>query len=235
MTHNYHLTFDIDWAPDASIELCLDLLGRHDVKGTFFATHLTDLNQEIVSRGHELGIHPNFLPGSTHGDDLLSVVESCLEFAPNARYMRTHSLFQSSQMLYKVFSAFPQLTTDLSLFMHRSMHAHRCEWNFGGVCFQRVLYNWEDDAEFCNPDFDPSTAAFFGDVTVYDFHPIHVHLNSRDSVPYSRLKESLGSKRMFEVSEGEINSLRSRVPGTRDFFEAVIDSPARSITVEEIR
>ena len=55
LTHNYHLTFDIDWAPDASIELCLDLLGRHGVKGTFFATHVTDMNREIVSRGHDLG------------------------------------------------------------------------------------------------------------------------------------------------------------------------------------
>ena len=49
VTHNYHMTFDIDWAPDASIELCLDLLDRHDVKATFFATHLTDLNQGAVA------------------------------------------------------------------------------------------------------------------------------------------------------------------------------------------
>ena len=61
MTSRYHLTFDFDWAPDASIALCLDLLNEHGIKGAFFATHETDLNKEILLHGHELGIHPNFL------------------------------------------------------------------------------------------------------------------------------------------------------------------------------
>ena len=235
MSLSYHLTFDIDWAPDASIAICLDMLERCEVKGTFFATHRTDMNQEIVLRGHELGIHPNFLTGSTHGNNVSSIIETCLEFAPQARYIRTHSLFQSSRLLYQVFQSFPQLTTDLSLFMHRASHVQRCEWNFGGVSFQRVLYNWEDDAEFHNPDFDHATPAFFGNLTIYDFHPIHVDLNSRDHVPYEKLKESLGSKPMFQATADELKSCRNPGPGTCDFLASVVESSAQSIAIEDVR
>ena len=61
MTKRFVLTFDIDWAPDFAILYCLELLDDAKCKATFFATHSTSLNQEIVNRGHDLGIHPNFL------------------------------------------------------------------------------------------------------------------------------------------------------------------------------
>ena len=67
MAKRYVLTFDIDWAPDYAILNCLKLLENSGCKATFFATHNTSLNQEIINRGHNLGIHPNFLQGSSHG------------------------------------------------------------------------------------------------------------------------------------------------------------------------
>ena len=61
MNKSYALTFDIDWAPDFAILHCLELLENAGCKATFFATHNTTLNHEIIDRGHNLGIHPNFL------------------------------------------------------------------------------------------------------------------------------------------------------------------------------
>ena len=228
------MTFDIDWAPDASIELCLDLLDRHDVKATFFATHLTDLNQEIVSRGHELGIHPNFLPGSTHGTDTTQIIETCLEFAPAARYLRTHSLVQSSRLFHEIFGRFPQLTTDISLLMHKARHVQRCRWGFNGVSFDRILYNWEDDAEFDSQDFDYTTPAFYGDLTIYDFHPIHVHLNSRTADSYQNLRNSLGARHLTSASTSEIERHRNPQPGSFNFITAVLDSDAKSIALADV-
>ena len=95
MSKRYALTFDIDWAPDYMILHCLELIESAGYKATFFATHSTPLNKEIVDRGHNLGIHPNFLPGSSQGSNVEEVISECLNYAPNAWCMRTHSLVQS--------------------------------------------------------------------------------------------------------------------------------------------
>ena len=121
----YVLTFDIDWAPNFVISHCLNLLDSANCKATFFATHSTPLNNEIVERGHNLGIHPNFLKGSSHGSNVKEIISECLSYAPHAWCMRTHSLMQSSPLLHEIFSNFPQLKLDVSLLMHRSPFAHK--------------------------------------------------------------------------------------------------------------
>ena len=109
MDKRYALTFDIDWAPDFAILHCLELLENAGCIATFFATHSTSLNYEIVDRGHNLGIHPNFLPGSSHGSNVQEIISECINYAPDAWCMRTHSLVQSSPLLLEIFSKFPQL------------------------------------------------------------------------------------------------------------------------------
>ena len=44
---NYHITFDIDWAPDFTINYCLQILKKKNIKATFFATHRTDLLKNL--------------------------------------------------------------------------------------------------------------------------------------------------------------------------------------------
>ena len=70
----YHLTFDIDWAPDCCVEYILNKLKKQKIKSTFFITHETDIIDEIRKDGHSLGIHPNFLKDSTQGNSELEIV-----------------------------------------------------------------------------------------------------------------------------------------------------------------
>ena len=140
------INFDIDWAPDYTILYCLELLESAGCKATFFATHGTPINREIIDRGHNLGIHPNFLPGSSQGSNVQEIISECLSFAPNAWCMRTHSLLQSTPLLHEIFLKFPQLKLNLCLCMLN--FAHKMKWAFDGVSFDRLLYNWEDDAQF---------------------------------------------------------------------------------------
>ena len=209
-------------------------MDRHRVKATFFATHETDLNAEIVARGHELGIHPNFLPGSSHGAAPAEVVETCLRFAPNARYMRTHRLIQSSPLLSAVFTRFGQLETVVSLFMRRAERVLRCAFEFGEARFERILYDWEDDAEFARGRFGDEDDHFFGDRTIFDFHPIHIHLNSRTGAEYGRLKERLGGRALQRASATEVSSLAFDGDGARTFLEAVLESDNRAISLDDV-
>ena len=53
--------------------------------------------------------------------------------------------------------------------MHRSKYAFKCEWTLESK-FDRIVYNWEDDAEFKFQRYSNINDLFFGDLTIYDFH-----------------------------------------------------------------
>lgn len=234
MNKEFILTFDIDWAPDYVLEDCLKLLAATTRKGTFFATHATKLNQKIIDNGHNLGIHPNFLPNSSHGDDVISIVENCFTFAPNSWCIRTHALFQSSPLLHKIFKTFPQLSLDVSLLMHRSPHAHKCNWEFEGVSFERLLYNWEDDAEFSSYQANAMPNLFYGRLTVFDFHPIHIYLNSSDGSEYRRLKKETNGAPLYDVDEATLKKFINVGIGTRTYFEHILSSDLTCKRIEEL-
>lgn len=234
MTARYHLTFDLDWAPDPMVSLCLSLLDAAGVTATFFTTHHTDLNEEIRRQGHELGIHPNFLPGSSHGTGVSEVVDTCLSFAPEARYMRTHALVQSTPLLSEVFDDNPQLMTDVSLLMHGVPNVRRGMGSTGSRVFERILYNWEDSCEClnrttCFGDNPPDEGSW-----IFNFHPIHVGLNSTDGGEYRMLCDSLGGRSLTDATSAETDRYVRAGVGTRTFFESILEAGAEMRAIEEI-
>jgi hypothetical protein len=234
LTKNYVLTFDIDWAPDYAILKCLELVESAGCKATFFATHSTPMNREIIDRGHNLGIHPNFLPGSSQGSNVEEVISECLNYAPNAWCMRTHSLVQSSPLLHEIFLKFPQLKLDVSLFMHRSNFAHKVKWDFEGVSFDRLLYNWEDDAQFSNFTENVIPELFFGELTVFDFHPIHVLLNSTDGSEYNKLKSEQSHTALNLLDSNVLENYVSFKIGTQTYLKEILYSKNRCIGLEQL-
>ena len=234
MQRKYALTFDIDWAPDFVILKCLELLEKENRKATFFATHNTPINREIILRGHNLGIHPNFLPGSSQGSDVKTIISECLRYAPDAWCMRSHALVQSTPLLHEIFSKFPQLKLDASLFMHQSHFAHKVRWNFDGISFDRLLYNWEDDAQFFQFDASQKLELFFGDLTVFNFHPIHVFLNSSDGNEYRRLKIENANTPLFALDINVASNYINTGIGTQNYLREVIASNCICIELGDI-
>lgn len=234
MTKRYSLTFDIDWAPDFAILHCLELLEMFGRKATFFATHDTPINHEIIVQGHELGIHPNFLPGSSHGSNVEEIISECIRYAPDAYCLRTHALMQSSPLLHEIFSKFPQLKLDVSLFMHRSNFAHKAKWSFDGVSFERLLYNWEDDAQFADFIENKMPKLFFGELTVFDFHPIHVFLNSTDGSEYRKLKSELSNTALNSLDMRSAKRYVSEGIGTGSYLKEILSSKNDCINLSEI-
>ena len=235
MTKRFVLTFDIDWAPDYAILNCLELLENAGYKATFFATHHTPMNHEIVGRGHNLGIHPNFLKGSSQGSNVEEIISECLSYAPHAWCMRTHCLVQSTPLLHEIFSKFPQLKLDVSLFMHRSPFVHKVKWNFYETSFDRLLYNWEDDAQFSSYIDNTIPELFFGELTVFDFHPIHIFLNSTDGSLYRKLKKEQSH---IPLNELDLNIaekyVSTEVMGTQSYLKNILGSGGECIGLNEI-
>lgn len=234
MKRKYHLTFDIDWAPDFAISQILDLLGKDKNKATFFVTHQCDILADIRAQGHNLGIHPNFLSKTASESGCDDIVASLLEIVPDATMIRTHGLYQSSPMFYKVFGKYSQLKLDMSLYMEDFPLIKRFKWRYDEVEFERINYNWEDDMMFTNKHIDWHFSGLTHPLTIFDFHPVHVALNSSSHNPYRCLISELGDRKLPSCTEAMLNNFRSKTPGTKDFLQALLMSDNQAIDIQDV-
>src|SRR5688572_26569640 len=111
------MTLDTDWAPDCAIDEAAALLREHGVRATWFITHLSPAVERLrACELFEIGVHPNFLPGSTHGASFEEVLEHCTALAPEAVSFRTHGLLQSTRILWDI-AVMSRLRIDASMWM----------------------------------------------------------------------------------------------------------------------
>ena len=95
------VTIDLDWAPDFAIRHAARILIEKNIKATWFITHDSPAVRELFDSAglFEVGIHPNFMSGTSHGATYQEVVAHVLGIYPPAKAVRTHGLFQSSNIL----------------------------------------------------------------------------------------------------------------------------------------
>jgi hypothetical protein len=195
------ITFDIDWAPDCAIDFTAALLEERGVKSTWFVTHLSPAVERLRARPDlfELGIHPNFMPGSSHGTEPEEVLRTCMSFVPDAVSVRTHGLLQSGNLFDSVMSSTP-ISCDVSLFLPLSLRVDVVKYERFGQVLWRIPYVWEDDyvmeaspvdarSDDVFSGFDETLAKAHG-VQVFNFHPIHVFLNSNSMDKYGDMKRA---------------------------------------------
>ena len=142
------ITLDLDWAPDFAVEAAAALLRDAGVASTWFVTHQSDAIEELRASSEllELGIHPNFLPGSGHGDSIETVLRHSMDLVPEAKSVRTHALVQSHPILQAIAEQTP-VRVDLSIFLPRMPHIAPVEYAVEGDSLLRIAYYWEDDDE----------------------------------------------------------------------------------------
>ena len=186
------VTLDLDWAPDAAIDATAALLVEGGVPATWFVTHASPAVERLRQDGFELGIHPNFLPGSTHGDTTADVLDHCLGLVPDACSMRTHALVQSTPILAEVLERTP-IRIDVSLFLPRARDVTPVRYPWRGRTLLRVPYVWEDDVELENGTLGDDVDELLDapGLKVLDFHPAHVFLNSTSIDAYRRVSHGL--------------------------------------------
>ena len=231
---SYHLTFDIDWAPDFCIEYILNKLKKQKIKSTFFITHETDIINEIRKDGHNLGIHPNFLKGSTQGNSELEIVSNLLNIVPEAKLIRTHSLYSYSFLIQKIFSEFPELKLDLTTFTYKFPFVKKFYHFFEDIRVEKINFNWEDDVAFFDKEFDWKEPKLFGDINIFNFHPIHICLNSINNNRYNDLKKENNNKIKF-LTRDRLSYYKNNGIGTDTFFDNLINSEFEIIKLHDIQ
>ncbi|MHB8693421.1 MAG: polysaccharide deacetylase WbmS family protein [Solirubrobacteraceae bacterium] len=215
------MTLDVDWAPDFAIDFVAERLVAQGVRATWFVTHRSAAIDRLVERGDlfELGIHPNFASGSSHGATAEAVLEHSLKLVPQARAMRTHSLIQSSRLLDLVLTR-TNITSDLSIFLPGAAHLGPVEYTLHGRTLFRLPYFWEDDYEFGQSHPCWTMQEHLTEqrgLRIFNFHPIHVYLNSVQPAPYAELKRVAGH--IGSVPEAAAAAFVHDGPGTRSLFD----------------
>ncbi|MEL6352000.1 MAG: hypothetical protein AAFR58_09555 [Cyanobacteria bacterium J06627_28] len=221
------LTLDTDWAPDFAIDFVADYLVAHQVKATWFVTHASPAIERLrqYSELFELGIHPNFLTNSSHGSTPEAILQRCMELVPEAKSMRTHALVQSTPLLNMVMEKTP-IVSDVSLLLPKAPGLQPVSYPCGRGLL-RIPYFWEDDIEMeyeqpswqLAPLLDEDLDKGAKGLKIFDFHPIHIYLNSADMKPYQAMKR-LG-KGLSEVSLAEAQQFVAIAPGTQTMFKQV--------------
>ncbi|MBC7864467.1 MAG: hypothetical protein IAF38_15945 [Bacteroidia bacterium] len=189
------LTFDIDWASDDVLSHTIDLLEKHNVCATFFVTHETPLLARLRSNSaFELGIHPNFnflLNGDfRYGKNPAEVIDYYLKMVPDAVSVRSHSVTYNSQILDTLYNR--KLKYDLNIYLPRRSGIISKPVLFPGYGMTRLPYFWEDDDHFLY-DEDPDASLYLehAGLKIFDFHPIHVFLNSENHARYDKARNDL--------------------------------------------
>jgi len=187
---------DVEWAADEVLADLRELFDRFGVRATFFVTHAG-----VETPGHERGLHPNFRRnGDTYrllrqqrGEAELSddevhrhVLQTTLAFAPEAKGLRTHSLYYDSTLLP---------------LYHRLGLEYDCSYHMPMVGGLRPCWKHDEIVEiptYYGDHFDVMTGAtgFEVDrlaldrpgVKVFNFHPNVVFLNASRNETYVSTK-----------------------------------------------
>lgn len=215
------LTFDIDWANDDVLNYCIDLLEVNSVKATFFVTHETHVLERLrKSDLFELGIHPNFnflLNGDhRYGKNYKEVIDYYLNMVPDAVSVRSHSLTQSAPIVDEFIRRGLAFDVNLLLMYLSEIELKPIPYYTEG--FTRLPYYWEDDTYIhYNQKVDIDKLVSRSGLKIFDFHPIHVFLNTSDLRQYDDARPHL-----YNTNE-LINYRNKDIFGTNDFLVSLIN------------
>lgn len=232
-------TSDIDWASEAVIDHFFRNLPVDDLKLTLFLTHKSEIiDREFLAGRIQRGIHPNFLPGSSHGNTFREVVETCMSFAPEATCTRSHRAFA---------------VTDTEHLLHNEFHM-KCSSNVITTLTPKITPFWLESKLLQVPVFfedgsflynrlglsiEPYRQFFSSPgLKVISFHPMNMVFNTPEIAWMRQIKDSLTREEFNHIDEDIIESKRNREKGVFNMVMEIINLAqqlqAPILTLDEI-
>jgi hypothetical protein len=186
------LTGDQDWAPGWTVERQLQIARAAAVPMHLFVTN-EDPAIRAADAGLTLGIHPNLLPGSTHGSDADSAIEHCLDLVPGATTARTHAFTESTPWLASLARRGVRADSNTGLMLQPGivplMHLSGM-LRFPVFLEDDVLLRWAGSA----PTVEALAPHLFTPgLKILNFHPALVGINARTPADYEQARAELFS------------------------------------------
>lgn len=225
------LTFDTDWAPDYAIDYVVKKLEKWNIRATWFVTHDSQVIQKLKNNSlFEVGIHPNFRENSTQGKSVDEVLRNMKKIAPNAKSTRMHGLLQSTDILLKLNQY--DIENDVSILLDHQSFLRPYYSNYYQIT--RIPYFWEDDLEMLSHRDWEDVEKYFSltGLKIFDFHPIHIFLNSSTMETYEKIKLNGYPK----IDESQLLKHRNEDVGVDTFFEKFLEklNNFETFTITEI-
>jgi len=214
------LTFDIDWASDDVLDYSIDMVEKAGIKATWFVTHDTPLLEKLRKNNNfELGIHPNFNflfnGDACKGATSKKIIQRLLKIVPEAKSIRSHSLTQSSFILHTFKDL--GLTHHCNTLIPYESGLSLKPWNLWNGMFECPHF-WEDDVSCESYNMDSIDFNKYEGLKIYDFHPIHVFLNTKKMDNYEAARPFFNN---FAKLKEFVNTENF---GTRDFLMNFINN-----------
>jgi hypothetical protein len=214
------LSFDIDWAIDPIIDDVVSLLDAANIKATFFVTHDTKvLNRIRANSNYELGIHPNFNPLIEINPDALSAKETLqdiLRVVPEAKVLRSHGMTHSGRWL----SLYKELGIEyLSQYYMGGVDTIQPFSHINGIVEAPIFFaddGYAFERDLGKYNVEPSFNEKSEFLRVFNFHPIHLKLNTPDMSYYNR-------SRAFFTNLEELNNSVYEGHGVLSLFKQLIN------------
>ncbi|HUQ16433.1 MAG TPA: hypothetical protein VM070_01450 [Candidatus Saccharimonadales bacterium] len=209
-------TTDIEWAPDWAIADLFALADSYEVLLTPFLTHRSDYLWQRLSGSPEAagaGVHPNFLPGSTHGGTVTAVIDHVTTLWPAARSFRSHCFYDETRMNRQMADRGFRYDSNLCAFLQPGLVPLRT-----ATPIIRFPVFWEDDLHsgsglpWTIAAIEPALRS--PGLKIFNVHPPRVALN----VPDEAFHES---RRALLDGPGDGQARAHQGPGTRTFLEAL--------------
>ena len=183
------LTFDTDWADDFIIEDTLEILTRYNHSATLFATGQSSLIRDLQSsRDFEIGIHPNFNPllfVKEKTSTAYDIIDAMKTSFPTAKSIRSHSLTQN-ELLLDLLAAhdIKNICNHFLPFTKTGEIQPFQLWND----LQLIPHRYQDNVSLKIPSLKPLDLLNSNGLLVYNFHPIHLYLNTFSLKHYEKAK-----------------------------------------------
>ncbi len=212
------LTLDTDWASEDALKMSYRIIEEFGFDSTFFLTHSSKVLLDLYKRGKiDAGIHPNFLKGSSHGKNLVEIIDSCLDILPEAKSFRCHNYYDSNEITESLFNKGLLYDSNLCTLLERvEPFVHRS----GLIRFPIFL---EDGAYLLhrkNLVFKDVQKDLFNEngLTIINLHPMHLALNTPTFNYMRKIKDNLTRDKWNKLMDVELNYLAYKDPGIRHFI-----------------
>jgi hypothetical protein len=225
MLNDYVITIDVDWSPDWAISEVMNIFIANKIKSTWFITHNSKKTNELFKYPDlfEVGLHPNFSEGSSQGKNPEEIMANLKEIAPDAVSVRTHGLVQSTRLLLMLREEF-NILYDVSIFLPETPNIipHEVFFSKRKLGLLRFPYFWEDAEEMYRPvtcfSFKHEKNHAWG-LKIFNFHPIHIVLNSCDMIDYYNFKKD---NNLLELSAADLQPYINKGQGTGTLFKELV-------------
>ena len=227
------LTSDIDWASDYAIEDLIAIATGFSIKPTLFATHQSPALEKNLKNGRiEIGLHPNFLPGSTHGHDVAMVIEHICGLFPKANAFRSHCFYSHFGVEEQMLKRHIRYDSNLSLYLQPGIVPLRR--TLGGSCLPVF---WEDDVHWLNKgtwQADQYLAHFLTPgLKIINVHPFFIAANIPNQKYYLKIKDHIQT-----LSSDTVQNIRYQQSGARtfllDLLQAITQQGHQFLTFSEM-